>query len=56
MHKFYENLFKKRENVEIDETSFKNIVKKLPKLNNKDKTDMEKEITLEELKNTITNS
>ena len=56
MRNFYENLFKKKESVEIEETPFKHISNNLPKLNSNDKIEMEKEITLEELKNTITKS
>ena len=56
MRNFYENLFKKKKNVEIGKTPFKNISKNLTKLDNNDKIIMEKEITLEELQNIIIKS
>ena len=45
---FYENLFKGKENIDIEETSLKNIEDRLPKLNDTERMDIEKDITLEE--------
>ena len=50
MRNFYENLFKERDSISIEETTFKDIEEKLLKLNEEDKAEIEAEISLEELK------
>ena len=49
MRKFYENLYHKRESIDIQNTSLRNIKEKMPKLNGNDRETLENEITIEEL-------
>ena len=56
MRKFYNNLFRKKENIDINKTNLEKIGEKLPKLKDDDKKDLEREITLEELHGIIQKS
>ena len=56
MHNFYATLFKRKNNTLIEETPLRNIEDKIKKLNNKEKREIEKKITLEELHNIIEKS
>ena len=56
MRRFYESLFKEKRNIDIYETSFERIEEKLPKLSEIEKEDIEKEITIVELGQTIMKS
>ena len=49
MRRYYENLYKKQNNRDIETTSLSKINERLPKLNNKDRELLEKDITIEEL-------
>ena len=56
MRKFYDNLFKKKENLQIEDTALINIKDRLPKLKNIEKINIEKEITMDELNNIVKKS
>ena len=56
MSKFYTKLYSKQEAVDINNTSFKGIDDKLPKLTENEKINLEREITEEELKEVIKRS
>ena len=49
MRTYYENLYRKQNNRDIENTSLNNIKERLPKLNTKDRELIEKDITIEEL-------
>ena len=46
---FYNNLYKHKEHLDIEDTELNRVRDSLPKLNNADRENMEKEITMEEL-------
>ena len=50
MKDFYENLYKDRETEDINNTNFAHITNKLTKLDENEKTHIEREISLEDLK------
>ena len=56
MRSFYASLFKNRKNSLIEDTQLRHIENKLHKLNDNEKDDIEKEITLEELHNIVEKS
>ena len=56
MRNFYNQLNKKKNIMNIDQTSFANIEGKFNKLNNEDRDDLEKDITISELQNIVNNS
>ena len=49
MRTYYENLYRKQNNRDIENTSLNNMKERLPKLNTKDRELLEKDITIEEL-------
>ena len=50
MWDFYTNLYSKHETINIEESSFRGIEEKLPKLNENEKNNLEAYITIDELK------
>ena len=56
MSNFYGHLYKKKNVEEISGTSFKNIDNKLKKLNDLDRSELEKDISIKELKEIVNNS
>ena len=50
---FYQNLYNKKDTVNIEDTSFANLGNQLPKLNERDKSEIERDICLEDLKHTV---
>ena len=53
MNFFYQNLYNKKDTVNIEDTNFANLGNQLPKLNEMDKLEIERDICLEDLKHTV---
>ena len=50
---FYESLYKNQQTDSLEESNYKHLADKMPKLNETDRLNIEKEISLEELKTTV---
>ena len=55
MRQFYENLYKKQENTDIEDTSLNPIKEGLNKINEVEKTNLDENISMEELGNVVKN-
>ena len=56
IHMFYDQLYSKKDVIDIQESNFNNLVEKMPKLSETEKDKLEETITLDELKFVVTNS
>ena len=56
MKNFYQKLYNERKTIDIDKSNYSNIEKQIPKLNEAENTELERDISLEDLQQVVNNS